>query len=88
MKKITLVLVVMIFAITACGGTPTAPKAPTAQLYGGHTRADCALNWQSLEVEAGDEAWMVNFILNTKHAPDTVGYALEECINGGWTGWR
>jgi len=26
----------------------------------------------------------VNFILNTNHAPDTVGATLKECIENGW----
>ena len=78
MKKIAFVLVILALLLTACGG----------MTYGGHAGEECALNWDSMDVDPGDEAFIVNLILNTKHAPDSVGYALEECINGGWTGWR
>jgi len=39
-------------------------------------------------VDAGDEALWVNDILNRQHAPDSVGFALRECIENGWQGWR
>ena len=89
MKKLVFVLVVITLLLAACGGTTRhGVKVRAPKMYGGHTGAECALNWDHGDVDAGDEAFIVNLILNTKHAPDSVGAALEECINGGWTGWR
>ena len=89
MKKMVFVLVLLALLLSACGGTTRhGVEVQAPKKYGGHTGTDCALNWDHLEVEAGDEGRIVNLILNTKHAPDSVGAALEECINGGWTGWR
>lgn len=54
----------------------------------GPSDEDCDLAWNQLDVDPGDEAFYVNIVLNTNHAPDTVGFMIEECIEGRWDGWR
>jgi len=75
MKKLLLVLVLLMLLVPACG-----PGRPSDK--------ECDLYWRQMEVESGDEGLIVDMILNTKHPPDSIGSALEECINGGWVGWR
>ena len=91
MKKLALglALLAMLVAVIGCGSS-TSSSAPNvlSKTYGGHTSEECAVEWDGLDVDAGDESFYVNLILNTVHAPDSVGFLLEECINGGWTGWR
>ena len=89
MKKLVFTLVVIAILLAACGGpTRHGVEVRAPKMYGGHIREECALNWDSMDVDPGDEGFIVNLILNTKHAPDSVGATLEDCINGGWTGWR
>ncbi len=70
MKKLVVIALVLVILLAGCG--------PSDE--------ECELAWMQLDVEPGDESLMVNRILNTNHAPDTVGAKLEECINGGWDG--
>jgi len=81
--------------LAGCGTVepqPTATRQPvptaTTRLYGDFTAFECESGWRQLDVDAGDEALWVNDILNRQHAPDSVGFALRECIENGWQGWR
>lgn len=94
MKKL-LVLIVLVFAITMVGCAPKRTNLhystqipPRTVYYGEYTKEECEGVWEQLDVDPGDETTMVNLVLNTKHAPDSVGATLEECIMGGWVGWR
>ena len=66
-------VIVLVLALSACGG-------PDAEV--------CQLNWNSMEVEAGDEGFYVNLVLNSEWAPDSVGSVIKECIQDGWEGYR
>jgi len=68
MKRLILVVILAALLVVACGPPDD---------Y-------CEAAWMSMEVEAGNEAWMVNFILNTEHTPNTVSAALKRCIKRGW----
>ena len=54
----------------------------------GPSDADCDMAWDQMDVDYGDEGTIVNMILNTNFAPDTVGHRLKECIESGWAGYR
>lgn len=85
MKKLQLASVVLALTFVACSPKQVVVVEPTALPY---IAAECALNWDVLEVEDGNEASVVGTLLNRKHAPNTVGSFLVECIEAGWTGWR
>lgn len=48
----------------------------------------CELNWEHMQVEAGDESWLIDRILNNEHLPNSVGDILQNCLRKGWDGWR
>ena len=84
MKKLGLILVLVMLLVGCAGGGDSSSYVPQPS-WG--ERCDDA--WELMDVDAGDESFMVNLILNNVHAPDSLGYFLEECINDhGWTGWR
>lgn len=72
---------------------PTFTPAPTATpLYGGNSILDCQANWDYLMEDEDVTEELVNAvvgqILNQSWAPDSIGAILQECIMGGWNGWR
>ena len=72
MKKLVFALVVVALLLGACGPTD----------------ADCDSAWRQLDVEAGEEGTMVNMVLNNSWPPDSVGFAIKECVESGWDGYR
>ena len=71
-KKLVFALVVIALLLVGCGPTD----------------ADCEMAWYQLDVEPGDEGTIVNIILNSNWAPDSIGSAVKECIKSGWDGYR
>ena len=72
MKKLLFVLMLLVVLLAACGPSDV----------------DCALAWEQLDVDSGDEGFMMNIALNSNWPPDSIGYTVKECIEGGWDGWR
>lgn len=71
-KKLVFALVVIVLLLVGCGPTDV----------------DCEMAWYQLDVEPGDEGAIVNIILNSNWAPDSIGFAVKECIESGWDGYR
>lgn len=92
MKRLGLILIVLaiFLAVTACGNSylnrPSKPAIP--RTYGGVVVTRCILAWEQMDVDKGNEATIASLIINREHLPDSVGFVLKKCINGGWTGWR
>jgi len=72
MKKLVFMLVVIAVLLVACGPTD----------------ADCDSAWRQLDVEPGDEGTIMSLLINQEWPPDSVGAAVKNCIETGWTGWR
>ena len=72
MKKLVFVLIVIAMLLVACGPTD----------------ADCDSAWRQLDVEPGDEALSINMVLNNNWPPDSIGYAVKECVESRWDGYR
>lgn len=82
-------------ATAAPTNTPT--PSPTIASFKGFTASDCALEWNALMLGLMANGFVlteevkgtaVDLILNTNSPPDSRGFVLRSCINGGWTGWR
>jgi nitrous oxide reductase accessory protein NosL len=68
-QKTMLVLVLLALLLAGCRKT---------------NDADCATNWRHMEVDPGDEAMVVDLIMERHHLPDTVGEYLQECLEEGY----
>lgn len=89
MRKIALVLLlVILLAGCSTSSAQDGVEVQSSPKYGKYTSEECQLNWIDMDVETGDEGRIVSIILNNVWAPDSVGYALNECILEGWTGYR
>ncbi len=85
MKKLLFVIVAIILILTACSPKEVVIIEPTAPAF---NQLSCDRNWETLDAEDDNIVWMVDYLLNTKHPPDSIGAYLAECIEAGWTGWR
>ena len=84
MKKISLVLIMVVLLVACGGGDPVGGSNDG----GSSIDAYCENAWEQAEVDAGGEGSFVNMVLNNEWAPDSIGYAIKDCINNGWTGDR
>jgi len=79
MKKLSiLVIVLLLLVIAACSRGPADAECEAAMFQ---------MRERPSVAEPLDPA-VVRMILNTNHAPGTVGAVLRECIENGWEGYR
>lgn len=84
MRKIALILFVLVIVLSACGGDPSSSSYVPRPDW----REVCDDFWEQLDVETGYEQETVTMLLNQEWPPDSIGFAVKECVNDGWTGWR
>ena len=91
MKKLVFVLVIALLLV-GCGPTDAECESAWGQLEVGSEVNANAADYDSYdeyaEAFAADVAFTVNIILNGNWAPDSIGFAVKECINSGWDGYR
>ena len=66
---------------------PGIPEGMTA-VYGGYTKLECDGIWEAMDVDSDLVGELVNYLLNNVQVPDSIGETLQDCINGGWKGYR
>lgn len=70
--KKMLIVLVLMVLLVACGPSD----------------ADCDSAWRQMDVEVGDESSTVSLVLNNNWPPDSIGFAIKECVESGWDGYR
>ena len=81
-----LIVLLLILILTACSTGPTDTECESAwsQLESGINPLDYDTYDEYVEAFEADVAMTVSLILNREHAPDTVGFVINECIQNGW----
>ena len=66
-----------------------APGTPVGKIaVGDYPTKRCDSLWEYAEVEPDMVNWFVDMLLNKTHPPGSIGEILQDCIMGGWEGWR
>ncbi len=71
MKKILFVMLIVLLLgilLAACGPSD----------------AECENAWRQMDVPTGEAFTYVDLVLNNEWAPDSIGFAVKECIESGW----